>query len=207
MDKEIWKTCPDYTFVEVSNLGNVRTKDRIVTRSNGRRYFVKGRVLKQQLNKNGYMYVEFSVNNKIFRLSTHRMSAITFIPNPNNYPEVNHKDNNPKNNAVSNLEWCTRQYNIAYREKYGKSAKKVSGQPMIAVDLETSEVFRFESQSEVSQKLGVDRRLIYAVLKGKQNKTHGWWFCYADSTAVEKTRSKFGDELAAKVEKLIHEHQ
>lgn len=204
--EEVWKTHPDYDFIEVSNLGRIRTKDRIVIDKNGIKRVVKGRVLKQRHDKNGYMCVNFSVNGKTVTLKAHRAVAICFIPNPNNYPEVNHKDNNRANNVVSNLEWCTNQYNIDYKKNFGTSAAELLGKPVIAVNLETSEVFWFESQSEAARQLGVFPQNIYAVVKGKRNKIHGYWFCNADEIAVEKTREKFGDKVAHEVEKLIGEN-
>ena len=76
---------------------------------------------------------------------------------------------------------------------------------VIAINLETSEVYRFKSQSEAARKFGVDVGNINHVLKGKQNKTGDYWFRYVDENAIEKTRKKFGDEIAKKVEKLMIE--
>ena len=101
--EEVWKPYPEYPFLQVSNLGRVKTVDRVVTDGRGRKLHIKGRVLKQQLNPNGYMYVTFSVNGKAVHLRVNRMVAIAFIPNPHNYLVVNHLDNNRTNNAVSNL--------------------------------------------------------------------------------------------------------
>lgn len=115
-DKEIWKVYPDYPFIEVSNLGNVRTKDRYVPGKNGSKRLIKGRVLKQQLDNNGYVLVHFRVHGKLVNLLVHRAVAICFVLNPDHLPEVNHKDNNPANNVASNLEWCTRQYNEDYKK-------------------------------------------------------------------------------------------
>ena len=204
--KEVWKVYPDYKFIEVSNLGRIRTLDRYVPNRGGKR-LVKGQVLKQHLNNKGYMYVCFSENVKTVNLYVHRMVAICFIPNPNNLPEVNHKDNDPTNNAVSNLEWCTRKYNEAYKKNFGTSQAEVLGRvlghPVIAVNPETSEVFWFKSQHEAARQLGVDQSSITKVVKGKQNKARGYWFCNADRNAIEKTRSEFGDEMAKKVEELM----
>ena len=272
-EKEIWKTYPDYSFVEVSNLGNIRTKDRYVTDKNGVRRFITGRVLKQRPGYNGYMSVSFQANGKHISLRVNRMVAITFIPNPHNYPEVNHKDCNRLNNRFDNLEWCSRKYNRQYREKYGNAAGRsvtavnlktgkvyhfksrheaarklglyaesvgavvnsrlnITGDywfteddgeiteekireiktkahffgGVAAINPETSEVFWFESQSEAARQLDIDVRRVNKVIKGKQQQAGGWWFCYADSTAVEKTRAKFGDKIADKVEKLLQQH-
>ena len=78
---------------------------------------------------------------------------------------------------------------------------------MIAVNPDTFEVFWFESQHEAARQLGVSVGGVNRVVKGNLNTTKGCWFCYADENAVEKTRGKFGDGLANKVEELIREHQ
>lgn len=75
---------------------------------------------------------------------------------------------------------------------------------MIAINLDTSEVFWFESQREAARQLGVDARSLGYVIKGKRNQTHRYYFCNADSTAVEKVGAKFGDEVADKVKKLMN---
>ena len=201
-EEEIWRTYPDYPWIEVSNLGRVRTKDRTVTRGDGRKQFVRGRILKQQLKKSGYVNVGFRVNGNYVTLRVHRMVAICFLPNPNDYPEVNHIDCDPANNRAENLEWCTSEYNNAYREKYGTACNH----PVIAINPDTGKVFWFESQNEAARKLGVWHQHITKVVKGRYNKTGGYWFCYADEDAVEKARTKFGDKIAEKVKKLIREH-
>lgn len=204
--EEIWRTYPDYDFIEVSNLGRVRTKDRKVTRSNGSKYFVKGRVLKLHLLPNGYMQAHLSMNGEDLILLVHRAVAICFIPNPNNYLEVNHIDNDRANNVESNLEWCSRKYNEAYKKNFGTSQAEVLGRPVIAVNRDTSEVFWFESQREAGRQLGVNSRSISDVVNGKHKTTHGFWFCNADENAIENTRNNFGDDIARKVEKLIGEN-
>ena len=104
--QEVWKTYPEFDFIEVSNLGDVRTKDRIVTDRNGKKYHIKGRVLKQQLDKYGYLVVHIRENGKSFYRKVHRMVLVTFCPNPDNLPEVNHIDCDRTNNRLDNLEWC-----------------------------------------------------------------------------------------------------
>lgn len=191
----VWKTYPEYPFTQANQFGEIRTIDRVVTRKNGRKQFVKGRVLKQRLYKNGYLYVGFRINGKHIQLRSHRVVASCFLPNPDNLPEVNHIDCDRTNNNVSNLEWCTPSYNNQYREKHGEAL----GRPVFAVNLKTLEVLHFESQHEAARQLGVNRGNIYSVFKGRQKQTGGYWFCYADKHAEEKIRAKFGDEVADKV--------
>ena len=205
-NEEIWKTYPEFDFIEGSNLGNIRTIDRYVTYKNGVRHFYKGNLLPQYRNNSGYLYVHFVVNGKNVNKLVHRLIAQTFIPNPDNLSEVNHRDNDPLNNNVSNLEWCTHEYNIAYREKHGISAKeytKVLNRPVYAVNLKTLEVLRFESQSEASRELEANLGHINSVIKGKCQQAGGYWFTHADENAIENARSKFGDEVANRVAKLM----
>lgn len=153
------------------------------------------------------MQVQFGMDGKYVYLRVSRAVATCFTPNPNNYPEVNHIDCNRTNNRADNLEWCTRQENIAYRDKLGHTAKhNAPKKPVIAVNQETSEIFWFESQSEAARQLSVDVRHVNHVIKGKYRQTGGFWFCYADNTAIEKTRTKFGDKVADKVEKTMNKH-
>lgn len=208
-EREIWKTYPEFPFIEVNQFGEIRTKDRIITDKNGRKRHVKGRVLKQSDNGTGYLQVGFSMNGKKFYLYVHRIMATCFIPNPYGYPEVNHIDNDRMNNVKSNLEWCSSEQNIAYREKCGMSAKestKVLRKPVIVVDLNSLKVFWFESRMEVARQLGVNQSAISAVIKGKRNKADDCWFCNVDENAVENTIDKFSDEVAEKVENLMNEN-
>lgn len=152
------------------------------------------------------MLVSSSVDGKKVTLLVHRIVATCFIPNPNNLPEVNHIDNDPTNNAVSNLEWCTDQYNQNYKKNFGTSPADVSGRPTIAVNPKTSEVFWFESQHEAARQLCVGQGNVNSVVNGKLNIIGGYWFINADENAVERTREKFGDDIAKKVEKLMNEN-
>lgn len=202
----VWKTYPDYPFIEVNQFGQVRTRDRYVPLKNGGKRFIKGRILKQQLDNHGYMFIQFNVDKKKIVLRVHRIVAVAFIPNPNNLPEVNHRDNNPANNTVSNLEWCTRKYNIAYREKFGvpaKEASRVLRKSLIAINLETFKALLFDSQTEAGRQLGIDRSDVNKVVRGQRHKAGGYWFCYADENAVKNIRFKFGDDVANEVRKLM----
>ena len=107
---EIWKDIPGYeSRYQVSNMGQVRS---LRNQSGGIRIKVQ-----QELRKNKglhYKSVFLFDGNKYHTCSVHRLVALAFIPNPDNLPEVNHKDENPSNNKVENLEWCDRKYNINY---------------------------------------------------------------------------------------------
>lgn len=92
--------------------------------------FRKRKFLKLAKNNRGYLFVNLSQNGKIRNHYIHRIVAQTLIPNPNNYPQVNHKDENPRNNHVSNLEWCTAKYNSNYGIRNKKVSEKNKGKKL-----------------------------------------------------------------------------
>ena len=100
-NEEVWVDIIDFPGYQVSNTGKVRNiKDF--------------RLLGQQLNKAGYYTVILRRDLESYTCLVHRLVAIAFIPNPDNLPIVNHKDENTINPNVENLEWCTAEYNVNY---------------------------------------------------------------------------------------------
>ena len=128
--QEIWKDLPDYEgLYEISNLGNVRTVFRYKTIYNYKckdfiKIPLKQVILKGSVSKSGYRQIVLRKDNKCKLKLVHRLVAETFIPNPNNYPQVNHKDEDKTNNRVDNLEWCTCKYNMNYGTVSKRIAKK-----------------------------------------------------------------------------------
>ena len=102
---DIWKDCQDNRY-EVSNRGQVRVKERFVRHNYGGQKRIPQRILKQSSAGN-YLKVHFSNSQK----TVHRLVAEAFIDNPNDYPCVMHKDNNPHNNSVDNLMWGNHSMN------------------------------------------------------------------------------------------------
>lgn len=185
---EIWKSHPDIVGIEVSSFGRVRTLDR-VTSSEKRTRFQKGRILKQSYNGNGYLKVNIPINGKQASKRVNRLVAQTFITNPDNLPQVNHRDCNRTNNHVENLEWCDNLYNVQYREKYGKTQSK----PLLAINLATLEVSQFKSQHETSRALGISVVSVNNVIKGRQKTANGYWFTNADGNADDIIKRKLND--------------
>ena len=108
--EEIWRPVKEYEgYYEVSNLGRVRSIDRVVvdTVRNCER-LLKGKVLIQRDNSNGYKGVMFCKEHKLYNKYVHRLVAEAFLPNQDDLPQVNHKDEDKSNNRVDNLEWCDR---------------------------------------------------------------------------------------------------
>ena len=112
---EEWKNVIGYEgLYEVSNTGQVRSLDRYVKYSNGRIHLHKGKVLSPVKDKYGYLTVVLSCNGKQKTIKIHRLVAQAFLPNPDNLPQVNHRDEVKLNNCVDNLEWCSAKYNLSY---------------------------------------------------------------------------------------------
>ena len=117
---EIWKDIQGYEgFYQISNLGNVKSLERVVDKGNGILQHRKERIMNKRESVDGYYVAKLNVNKKSKSIAIHILVARHFIDNPNNYPEVNHKDCNRKNNQVDNLEWCTHQQNVEHSKQLG----------------------------------------------------------------------------------------
>lgn len=166
---EFWRQVVGYEgLYEVSNFGKVRSLDRYVKHPRGD-LRLKGRILKQQIDHNGYLFVSLSKNGKVKMFRIHRLVAQAFIPNPDNLPMVNHKDENPLNNQVFNLEWCTAKYNINYGTGIERMTEKRS-KPVIQYSLDGTFVREWSSMAEAGRN-GFILANISACCQGK-NKTH-----------------------------------
>ena len=118
--KEIWKEISGFEgFYEVSTHGRVRSIDRTITDSNGKKFNKKGMVLVLTSNKGkdddddkGYLYIYLHKDGKRKRYYVHRLVAETFIPNPENKPEVDHINTNRHDNRACNLRWTTKSENM-----------------------------------------------------------------------------------------------
>ena len=119
--EEIWKDIEGYEgYYQISNLGNVKSLARTITRKDGQTRFYNERIMDKRVSTDGYYIAKLTVKRKSKSIGIHILVAKAFIPNPNNLPEVNHKDFDRKNNRVDNLEWCTHQDNIRYSWERGR---------------------------------------------------------------------------------------
>lgn len=108
---EEWKDIEGYEgLYQVSDWGNVKSLDRIITKIDGIKQFNKSKILKKTEDKNGYLFVALGAKSK--NKKVHRLVAQAFIPNPENKPEIDHIDGNPQNNNIENLQWANRRENI-----------------------------------------------------------------------------------------------
>jgi len=183
---EIWKDIEGFEGrYQISNFGNVMSLN----------YMSRGfaNLLKQKINNKGYAWVDLWKYNKSHPMQVHRLVAQAFIENPKNLPFVNHKDENPLNNNVENLEWCTQKYNTQYSlnlhpERYKRNgyirhrnfgAYKHSRR-VRQIDILSEEVVReYNYIAEAGRILGKNEYGIRECCLGKRKTAYGykWEFC------------------------------
>lgn len=186
---EIWKRIDGYDRYEVSNLGRVRSLD---TRDAWGR-LRKGKVLKAFRDTGGYMQVCLRNSNGQCNKNVHRLVAKAFLENPEELPEINHKDENTENNRAENLEWCTRLYNARYGT-FQKRAHISLSKPLAQIkDGKTIAVF--SSTLEAGKKTGVNHGSISRCCNGGQKTSGGYAWKWLNGDEAEKIRN----ELRGKV--------
>ena len=142
----------------------------------GRIFNSDGKEMRQSKDTKGYRIVGLTKNKRTKTLKVHRIVAITFIPNPLMFPQVNHKDENKENNNVSNLEWCSNLYNARYGTRTSRSANRHK-KAIVAIGSDGQKI-RFSSISEAAESLKIDGSYITKVAKGKRPSANGYLFEY-----------------------------
>lgn len=171
-EKEIWKDVVGYEgLYKVSNFGNVYS------------WRVK-RNLKPGNHNDGYKFVILYKNGDKSFKTIHRLVAEAFIPNPNNYPVINHKDEDKTNNNVNNLEWCSELYNNTYNDRHIKIAEKLS-KYVYAYNDNCKMVYEFKSINEADRHLGWGRGNIWSSCVNKNRSCHGLLWSYDKLTEQE----------------------
>ena len=151
IQEEIWKPIEGYeNLYSVSSLGRVKTLQKINLRGQLR----KEKVLKQYINKKGYLYVVLFKDGKCKKKLVHRLVAEAFLPNPNNLICINHKSEIKTENFVENLEFCTVAYNNAYgtsRERALKTINENYSTKVKCLDLKTNKETFYPSIREAER--------------------------------------------------------
>ena len=178
---EVWRPVVGYEgLYEVSNHGRVRSVDR-VHEQKGRygqivSHLYKGQLLSPRIRRN-YLAVTFCIANKLIAFSIHRLVAQAFVPNPDNLPCVNHKDECKTNNHADNLEWCSILYNNKYGTRLDKVAKARS-KPVEQLSIEGEHIAFFPSAAAAARKLNVKPNHICRVTRGNRKKAYGYKWRY-----------------------------
>ena len=166
---EVWCTIKGYeSQYQVSDQGRVRSLK-----------FGKERILKPGITTDGYLIVGLCNNGKHKWYSVHRLVAKTFIPNPDNLPEVNHKDEDKENNSVHNLEWCSSKYNANFGTRTQRQAEKLS-KPVLQYSLDGEFVKEWPSTSDVERNLGYFHNNISSCCLGKRKSAYNYIWKFKD---------------------------
>lgn len=158
MEQEIWLPVNGFEgLYEISNYGQVKSCDK--RRGTNYSCFIPAKIMASSDNGSGYRNVGFSKNSKQYTKYVHILVAQHFIPNPENKPEVNHKDGDKNNNRSDNLNWSTRKENEEHAWSTG--LKKMIGKghfaskPIIQMDLEGREINRWDNSGDAERSLGL----------------------------------------------------
>ena len=181
---ETWRPVKGYEgYYEVSDLARVRSLDRwepYLNHGKSMERLRKGRILKQGNNPyTGYLHVILcGIDGKHKVITIHRLVAEAFVPNPDNLPEVNHKDECKTNNLPSNLEWCDRVYNSTYGTKQERQSKAMS-RTIEQLTLDGQHVAFFNSATDAARKISQFKKSnICMALSGKSHTAYGYQWRY-----------------------------
>ena len=173
---EVWKDIEHWEgYYQVSNKSRVRSLDRKIINSIGRTHYLKGIVLKNIIPKDHYPYVCLRKNGLNIPKSVHRLVALAFIPNPENKPEVNHKDGNKHNCCINNLEWNTQSENAKHSRENGLQIT-IKGDDCTYSKLTNSKVLAIKRlyrinpkfhRSNLAKKLDVNVNTIVSIIKNR----------------------------------------
>ena len=173
-EEEIWKEISGFENYQVSSFGRVKSLG-----NNKKR---KEKILKQNDDGDGYLHVKFCKDGKEQSFRVHRLVAQAFIPNPNNFPQVNHKDENKANNRVENLEWCTHEFNSNYGTRNQRISEANTNHPskskaVVQLTLDGEFVAEYSSSKE-AQRNGFHRGNIISCCRGKRKTHKGYLWQY-----------------------------
>lgn len=190
MENEIWKDIEGFEGIyQVSSLGRVKRLETKIF--NGKAYYtIKERIIKGKNHSAGYRTFCLSYNKIRKDVLEHRLIAIHFIPNPNNFPCINHKDGNKQNNKISNLEWCSyldnnqHAYDSGIKKPTWKGrtgSKHCRSKKVEQIDIKTGNVINiFVSAMEASRKLGLCNSSLSACCTGRNKTSGGFKWRYAN---------------------------
>lgn len=187
MDKEIWRDIAGFEgLYQVSNMGRVKSLERIFIDKIGHRQHIKERILKPKANPSGYLQVSlYNSRGKMNYFYIHRLVCEAFHENPENKPCVNHIDENKTNNVASNLEWCTYAENNKYGtrpEKIAKANVKNKSKPVGQYTLDGKLIKVWQSTMEVKRQLGFSHGHISDVARGKRKTAYGYVWKYIEES-------------------------
>lgn len=174
MENEIWKDVVGYEgLYQVSNLGRVKSLARTVIRSNGVPLYCKEKVLKTA-KISGYPLVDLRKKGNRKVIQVHRLICLAFLPNPENKPQVNHKNGVKTDNRLENLEWATRSENSKHAFLIGlNKPNMLKGEKIGTSKLTEKQVIQIKhgnkglTRKQISAKYGIDPTTVSKIILGK----------------------------------------
>lgn len=180
-NNEVWKDIVGYEGIyQVSNHGRVKALPKTIEYSDGKVIPYDEIIMRSIIEKEGYKVVNLTNNGVQRQFRVHRLVAKAFIPNPNNYPQVNHRDEIKSNNNVENLEWCTHKYNQNYGTSIERSSKNRS-RSVMKMTLDGEDLKEYASATVATQD-GFDNSAIGKCCKGYVNTHRGYKWRYVDGS-------------------------
>ena len=166
--EEIWKTINDFPNYQVSNTGKIKRIEHKIW--NGRGYYtVSEQILKPSKNRYGYLQLSLCNENKKKTMLVHRLVCESFLKNPYNLPQVNHKNEIKTDNRLENLEFCDASYNVNFGTRNERISKKI-------LCIDTGKIY--PSIIEIERQLGFDKGHICACCQGKRKSCCGFHWQY-----------------------------
>lgn len=166
---EVWKDIDGYPNYQVSNMGRVKSLNYKLTG--------KEKIMNICNGGSGYLKICLSKDGKRKQYFIHRLVAQAFIPNPNNLPQVNHRDEDKQNNSVENLEWCDAKYNM----NYGTCIKRISEskyKPICQFSKDGTLIKIWDGAKQAADELNIDCQHISDCCRCKRETAYGYKWCY-----------------------------
>lgn len=182
-----WREIEGFPHYRINRHGQVKRLDSTIVSSTGKAYKIKGRILSTRKVTNGYIQVDMCENGKPHGRFIHTLLAKAFIPNPNNFPIVNHKDENPSNYDLSNLEWCDYSYNAKYSINSIMKSHAKEMKAVVRINPITGEEKEYAGIRVAERENNTNRSNIrYAILHNGTCKGYKWKYKDESNNKVRK---------------------
>lgn len=190
---EIWKPIPGYEgHYEASNQGRIRSVNKVTPHPRNKTMLLprRGRILKSELDKCGYPVVTLSVNAKTRTYKVHRLVAMTFIDNPDNLPQIDHRNSIRYDNRPENLRWCTNQENTAWRdERLGRVVICKETQKRFKSSFEAAAWLIYNRKTTTTSFKVVARQIRRAIADKKVSYSFHWTYLDGSTTIPKGSRA------------------
>lgn len=168
---EIWKPIEGFENYQVSTSGRVKSLNYRRTKQE--------QILKPRDNGHGYLHVHLRKDGKNYWRYIHRLVAEAFLPNPNNLPEINHKDENPYNNQIENICWTNHNGNINWGT-HNERVAKANSKSVLQYSLDGTFIKEWASTREVERQLGFNQGNIGKCCRGEYKTAYGFTWKYKE---------------------------